>query len=383
MQLCAANLSVRSMEKDCDNIPIQECLIGIKKHLEQAGIVVSEINRVLQEVAGGRQLNHDSTGNPTPAIKPSKRMWIRRKATLARLTVQVTSIVRDLMATLQVLQAHKSSSCPVSPNNVVIQNIGTVQEQPQVPQTPDSVLPLEQQIERTIAELANGEDDNVTNSSVPSNIVNLSRQSSIESFHSFTSDRHQTRTSSFVSLRGTLATEQCRPFCRCQCHLSTHVNMPAWAKGILGSINFHGNSSILLNRRPCNLQSCGRGGSATVQLSYYAPAWLFWRNFNIHLKVRSGCSVNSFSLKTPRVIPGNALVWSMIEFGRFKELRQMIVDGKTSPHDVSDFGSSVLYVSLAFRVQHRLLTSKGVVGCFQRTNRNIRIPGQRRCGSLL
>lgn len=47
----------------------------------------------------------------------------------------------------------------------------------------------------------------------------------------------------------------------------------------------------------------------------------------------------------PRVISNNALVWSMVEFGRISELQLLLAGGQTSPHDVSELGTSILYVS--------------------------------------
>lgn len=82
-----------------------------------------------------------------------------------------------------------------------------------------------------------------------------------------------------------------------------------------------------------------------MQFSYYAPAWLFLKSFNFHLKAESvGRLSSSFCFRMSRVIPSDAGVWSMIEYGKFTELRGMLDRSNTSPYDVTDYGSSILYV---------------------------------------
>lgn len=255
------------MEGLSPDVPIQECLVDISKQVRQAEGVVSEIDVLLREFGVRVEAASNGASNAIPNTKPSKILWIRRKPILSRLTIRVSSIVTNLVATLHILQAHKPSHIPAHPQDVVIQDINIVREQPPMSETTESILPIEQQIERTIMELRGTGAMGTVSSSTPSNMNSLSRRSSTESFHSFASSITHIPSSSFVALRGTLSPERCRPFCRCQCHLNTHVNMPSWAKGFLGSIHFHGNSSVLLNRRPCNLQSC-RGKPATVQFSY-------------------------------------------------------------------------------------------------------------------
>ncbi|KAH7381185.1 ankyrin repeat-containing domain protein [Phaeosphaeria sp. MPI-PUGE-AT-0046c] len=343
MQLRAIHLCLHSINDSPDNVAVRECLEDVDKLFKRAQAVISDIDAFLLEAVPEPEGRGKKPSRPTESPKPSKRVWMRRKSTFSRLTLQVTSIVTALIATLQVLQSHQSSAFPQAQSTIVLQSISMVQEPQQTSVHQGIGAPLEHQMERTVRQLENDTTHNMTAAGArPDGTGHLSRQSSVDSFHSFASE-HRSLPSQFVSICGTLAAEPCKQYCRCQCHLSTHMQMPAWAKGILGSISFHGNGSVLLKRRPCDQPFCGRGGSATMQFSYYAPAWTFLRSLSFHVKAMTSGLDSSFSFRMPRVIPGNALVWSVVEFGRFSDLRQMLAQGETSPYDVTDYGCSILY----------------------------------------
>jgi hypothetical protein len=345
MQLRAVRLCLLSISGKADEAIFQECLSDINKLFKRAEVVVLDIDVFVSEIVQDSQSLTEPTENP----KPSKRLWIRKKAVLLRLTAQVTSILTPLVATLQLLQSHRMTGYYNPQQNIVIQSIEVVQEPPQNANQHDSGLPLEHQLERAARQLEGvAAAANTTTSPRPAQVDSLSRRSSVDSFHSLASS-HSVLSSKFVSICGTLAAEPCKPYCLCQCHLSTHVRMPAWAKSILGSISFHGNGSVLFTRRPCDRPLCRRGGSATAQFTYFAPAWTFMRNFNFHLRAESVNSLKSdFSFCMPRVIPSNAHVWGVIEFGKVAELRRMLAYKETSPHDTTETGSSVLHVSTEY-----------------------------------
>jgi hypothetical protein len=346
VQLRAIHLCLNSIDSSPVNAAVAECLEDIDRLFKRAQAVILDIDSFLREAVPSPGGTNRKTAKPKESAKPSKRVWIRRKSTLSRLALQVTSIVTPLVATLQVLQAHQSSILSQAQSIIVVQSISMVQEQQQTNDDQELGTPLEHQIERTIRQLENNVSGDETAMLARQGEPNrLSRQSSNDSFHSTASD-HRSPSSQFVSICGSLATEPCKQYCRCQCHLSTHVQMPAWAKGFIGSISFHGNGSVLLKRRPCDQPFCGRGGTATMQFSYYAPAWTFLRCLSFHVKAKSSGPDSSFSFRMPRVIPGNALVWSVIEFGRFSDLKRMLTQGKTSPYDVTDYGCSILYVGV-------------------------------------
>jgi hypothetical protein len=346
MELRAVHLCLHSINSNPEGLIFQECLSELNTLFKRAKTVVSEIDVLILEIITSAEQDGRRTLRHTENPKPSKLVWIRRKSKLSRLTLQVTSIVPALVATLQVLQSHQRITIHDPQQSVVIQSIGVIQEQPQSTDVQGSSAPPEHRTDPNNCHVIDEAAVDGTSTLPGSGSINgLSRQSSIDSFHSFESS-HNLSSSSYVSLCGTLAAEPCRRFCQCQCHVSTYVRMPAWVKSILGTISFHGNRSVLLNRRPCDLPSCGRGGSETVQFSYYAPAWAFLRSFNLHLQAQSTCGPTSrFSFHMPRVIQKNALVWSVIEFGRFSELKRMLRQGETSPYDVTNYGSSILYVS--------------------------------------
>jgi hypothetical protein len=224
-----------------------------------------------------------------------------------------------------------------SRQNIVIQSIEVVEEPPQNANKHDSGLPFEHQLERAARQLEGVATTN--NMTTPPGL------GQVDSFHSLASS-HSILSSKFISICGTLAAEPCKPYCLCQCHLSTHVRMPAWTKSVLGSISLHGNGSVLFTRRPCDRPLCRRGGTATVQFTYFAPAWTFMRNINFHLRAESVNSLKfDFSFCVPTVIPSNAHVWGVIGFGKVAELKRMLAYKETSPHDTTETGSSVLHVN--------------------------------------
>ncbi|KAF2245542.1 hypothetical protein BU26DRAFT_71007 [Trematosphaeria pertusa] len=148
--------------------------------------------------------------------------------------------------------------------------------------------------------------------------------------------------SSIISFSGTLVDDACEPFCSCQCHVSSQLRTPQWVKHILGSMTFHGNTSVFLSRRPCN-KSCRRSGPSSLQFTYFAPAWTLLRSFNFYVKAQC-LRGPDFNIRMPRVIPYHTDVWAVIELGKLLTLKEMIERGATSPFDVNPSGKSLLHV---------------------------------------
>jgi hypothetical protein len=51
-----------------------------------------------------------------------------------------------------------------------------------------------------------------------------------------------------------------------------------------------------------------------------------------------------FNIRTPRIIPSSAAVWSIIELGKKSDLQDMVTQNVISPFDVNPLGRSLLRV---------------------------------------
>lgn len=105
-----------------------------------------------------------------------------------------------------------------------------------------------------------------------------------------------TSNSSFVRVVGSLSVARCERFCPCQCHMRSSIRTPEWTRNLLGSMVLHSNTSVSLNRRPCNEPLCKRSGDASIQVSYIAPAWWFLGRVGVQVKAQSIRGLPSFFL---------------------------------------------------------------------------------------
>lgn len=83
-----------------------------------------------------------------------------------------------------------------------------------------------------------------------------------------------------LSVETRLYTEQCEPFCPCECHRMVLWRNPAWTNGILGTFVLHTNASAFLKRRTCSHGACGRGGGSSARFTLSFPKWVFSRILN-------------------------------------------------------------------------------------------------------
>lgn len=144
--------------------------------------------------------------------------------------------------------------------------------------------------------------------------------------------------------------EPCEKSCDCQCHRLRHHQTPAWAQRFIGAITLHGNATILLNKRPCDLRRCRRSGPSSTQFTWVAPAWTFQRA--ITYSWRSGISMGtrpSPPLRVLRVIPYTATSWAVIETGTVDEVRAMVRNSTLTPLDIGPNGDSPLKYALQKR----------------------------------
>lgn len=208
--------------------------------------------------------------------------------------------------------------------------------------------PIEGRLETAIGQVVEATTSGDTSSRISS------RRSSVDSFHTASS----LYSTSHLRLNAILSTHACGRACSCQCHTKSRLKSPEWMKGIFGSMNVYGNPRAVLNRRPCDIDCCSRSGSASMEISYFAPFWWFISSCSVQVKAQTlrGLS-SSFSISTPRVIPNTSAVWAVIDAGNLAELRTMITRGETSPYDVSIHGISLLRVSQFERFLLNIITN--------------------------
>jgi len=154
-------------------------------------------------------------------------------------------------------------------------------------------------------------------------------------------------TNTTVCVTTSLSNEKCDPFCQCHCHITNQIKTPRWAKGILGAMSFSLNSTVLLNRRPCNIPAiCRRSGQPSAQFTYYAPSWILSRAFHFTMVREEVNGIGArVAVKIPRIITGPNTIWRLISTGAVKEIQEAISKKLIDVSDVSSDGESLLHVS--------------------------------------
>lgn len=307
----------------------------------QAQAVLAEIDKFVDHIASKR-----TQQRVVLHPRPSKKRWLHRRSALLRLTTRVTPIVKSLTAASSLLRDlssdQKLHQLDSLVKNLTIQNVSLIHPGSKTRSGTEDSIPLDKKLESSIRyAIGLGKKGGGEGVSYSQPNSGSSRRSSIDSFHSAISSSSESA-SSIVSITGTMGADACTPFCPCQCHISTQVRTPSWIRSIFGTMTIHGNGSILLNRLPCN-KSCGRSGAAALQVSYFAPAWILLKSLNIYIKAQSVHDFQ-FAVHTPRIIPRNAAVWSIIELGKLSEIKKMASRRELSPYDVTDSGRSLLNV---------------------------------------
>ena len=320
-------------KRNLDADPLRECLDDIERLRDDANQALLEIDGFIDRIRNKR------SGQSVDAnSKLSKRKWMRRKHTLLRLTAKVAPIVHSLTAAASELRSIASEQTLHRLDSVLtslsVSNVDFAGQSRTELEAADDATPFDKKLEAVLRQTARIDDETAQNS----------RRSSLDSFHSAVSSSSDSDYS-MISLSGTLVNNTCEAFCPCQCHIARQSKAPQWIRHMIGSMTFHGNTSVSLSRRPCN-KTCQRSGPSSARFTYFAPSWTLLRAFNIYVRVQSIRGLD-FNIRMPRVIPDNAVVWSMIEMGRLVALKDMIDSHATSPFDVNTSGKSLLNVRLA------------------------------------
>ncbi|KAH7398328.1 ankyrin repeat-containing domain protein [Pyrenochaeta sp. MPI-SDFR-AT-0127] len=327
---------------------VQDCLANIDRLTIQANKVFAQLHETLQYVT--------SRSGQAPSEKPSKRIWLRRKSELLRLTTQVSALVVPLNAALSILQGVKTSSDANQTSLKINMILSKMEGMGPIPSETSPQSTTELQSEGSLDEalaIDRNEIPVLSDSQIANN--GLSRQSSCQTFQSAIS-RISDSSGTMVSFRGsTLVDTECKSFCSCQCHVSKQSKMPSWFPQLLGYVKIHGNSSMVLNRQLCDKKHCRASGSARLQISYSAPTWILLKKFSIYIRAERTGLTQTVNIFTPRVISNDAVVWSIIELGKIAELRDMLCRRDASIYDVSARGVSLLKYAV-IKGQNEILT---------------------------
>lgn len=340
LQAVEASLQKPSI-KELDNVLTGDCIRNIASLSVEAKEVLAEIDEFVRDVECKKDEKQRRVDK-----KLSKGKWMRRKSALIRLTKKVSPIVHSLTAAASILRAIASDQRLSKMNDMLtiltIQNIELLQKPANNTTTVGDEVSLETKLDLAITQAIEADAPNKgQHTSNTRHHEGKSRRSSIDSFHSALSSSSDSA-ESIVSITGSSGALKCEQFCPCQCHINSQIRTPLWVKQIFGTMTFHGNGSILLNRRTCN-KSCHRSGLASIQFSYLAPAWTLLKALNVIVKAQSIHGLD-FNIRMPRVIPYNATVWSVIELGKLSNLQDMVSRNAISPYDVNPSGRSLLSV---------------------------------------
>lgn len=136
--------------------------------------------------------------------------------------------------------------------------------------------------------------------------------------------------------------QKCSPYCKCQCHTSSAVRTPRWARSLVGSFFVQYNSIPLFDRRTCNISSCRSTSRKSMTMTYSFPKWLVSRAICATAVWGSLTDAGaSLHLRVPRVKDmGN--IWAAIVLNRVDLLRDWIARKEVLLTDIDDTGDSII-----------------------------------------
>lgn len=296
-----------------------------------------EIDRLITEILAKHEDKRPQTGK----LKPSKTRLLRRKNALQRQTAKIDALTRRLSEIMNILRSltHDLKLDRIT-LALALQRVELIPDTACAPGSADESL-IDAELGKILQQTIDS--DNRSRSDVPfvsRTSPSLSQKSSLDSFHSAIADSSGS-SASLVSVSGSIITQDCDITCACQCHQMSRLMTPSWASFVFGTMSFHGNTSMLLQRRPCD-KACRRSGMHFLRFSYFAPCWLFLRSFNFWVQLRS---FQKPEIGIAHVIPYDAVVWALVETGNLQKLRELICRETAYLNAVSPSGKSLLNVS--------------------------------------
>lgn len=136
----------------------------------------------------------------------------------------------------------------------------------------------------------------------------------------------------------------CSGRCACSCHPKLRTQTAQTLSYLTGSvcIRYIGGQT----NRACDLSSCKRKRSITLNLTCYFPHWLLLKAISISLGFDPVGGIN-ITTKMPCICPDTSKIFHLATAGDIKGMKTMFERDLASPNDVSyTFGYSLLHVSL-------------------------------------
>lgn len=150
-----------------------------------------------------------------------------------------------------------------------------------------------------------------------------------------------------ICIRTTWCLRACERFCRCQCHATTHLNMPRTLAETVGRLFLSYTGTPALSRRSCNFPDCGQTGNTALRLHYYFPRWFILRALSVSGEwgAISGARA-SWAIRIPRPVGVESSIWRYVDTGNVSLIQHMFSTGAASPFDIGDNdGRTLLHVS--------------------------------------
>lgn len=159
------------------------------------------------------------------------------------------------------------------------------------------------------------------------------------------SDMHPTNS---ASIQKSQRYPTCLQKCRCICHNVRGGLIPGFGALIIHGLSFP-------SRKPsCNLRSYKDRFQLSIKVTYCLPAWIANRMISMWYS-SSALHGPEFQIRVPRrLAPGNPVITALYQ-GDLQSLRQSVAQGHGSPHDVDEFGRSLLGVGATLTIMIMLV----------------------------
>jgi hypothetical protein len=169
-------------------------------------------------------------------------------------------------------------------------------------------------------------------------------------------DDNSLRVDNYIRIDTKSLSQNCPPWCSCQCHIPFQRATPRWLRGLIGIAFVNSVGTPILNHRSCNLISCGDDRSGCIQFSYLFPCWLL--KFGIKLAASwefiSGVG-GTWTLRIPRTIDDGDMRVSLVSAMRLNgicDVQKFMAKYSIRPFDSFSWGSQSSFTVSSMPLLH-------------------------------
>ena len=139
----------------------------------------------------------------------------------------------------------------------------------------------------------------------------------------------------------------CSLGCKCACHQIRYFNTSRLLHKILGTflIGYSGNPRF----RNCTETNCSARSVALVRVDYIFPSWFLAQAVNLVLTSAAYGDLQ-MALTVRRIVPFEAEVFPLARADDVEGLQRLFATRLASPNDSDPYGTTVLHVSLSYRL---------------------------------